>query len=429
MNMNENKTKVPINAKGAISVVSSWDEANVLAAARYVVVMCLILPVPMGTLSNELSAILLGMTLFALLLEVAAAIKNHLRLEGYFVYIAALGLYCMLSFVVDMLGCYHVGYNYIGLYLRTVLFILLLNNSKSRGESKECIVAVSFVCIALTLGNTASIIFFPSGVIKAGNSVYDWQPMYLLNNPNQFAFYQLAYLYISALCGSVLNRNVKIGVVPIMIWLLSVVGSLLPNERYVSTAGIIVLALAGLGLFLVNRSFIYRFRKVFLIIAMLMPVIVLFSASFHMQIISALESIGISTGSLQARFGIWGYAISEICESFLAGHGTTVQNFALEIQTGLLRSAHNNFLQILYYTGAIGLVLFLFATFTPVYSLGRNKHNSHNQLIWTILISAISSYFVLFCIEQMPYCVEYFVMLAMGIYSIACLGKQDEVAF
>lgn len=243
-----------------------------------------------------------------------------------------------------------------------------------------------------------------------------WQDIYLLGNANSYVFTFL--LALSAENVYSLLEYKKIGKRGYILVFAEWISFYLGGES-TSAAGMLCVTLYLLMMVAIRSRFVRAMfgfgskRAFILILCVLTLFIVMVNTSTIYQL---LEFIGIEQtdiGTFGSRVYIWRQAISRILESPVIGHGVVNGNFALSA-TGALRSGHNNFLQILYYSGIIGLSLY-FASIALIIKKIR-KCLGLDETLSIIYFIGILLYVLAFLVEQSPFSCEFIAFLVIGVF-------------
>lgn len=242
----------------------------------------------------------------------------------------------------------------------------------------------------------------------------EWQNIYLLGNANSYVFVYLLAITVDQSYNRLTKKKQGIKSYSlIVIELLSFV----INREIVSLTGFLCIAVFGFIIVLMNRNLLNRFvqmvssKAIFVIGIVVVAFILLLQTEY---IFVVFEKIGINKGDItnfNSRVYLWRNAISRIMTSPIIGHGTVDGNFATSL-TGRARSSHNNYLQILYYSGFIGLSLFLASGITTIINL--RKHCNKGNDVYTVYFVGIMLFYLSFLVEQSPYSGEFLSVIALG---------------
>ncbi|MCQ2512032.1 MAG: O-antigen ligase family protein [Lachnospiraceae bacterium] len=262
---------------------------------------------------------------------------------------------------------------------------------------------------ALTLLNFVSLLVFPNGMysylnyytacwllgFKSGHIVYQiaflffmalYTSLYLQNSKKRFFLYGAEALVLASTL-IIMNRTALLVLLPLII--ISVIPKL---RKFSGLFNSITYAACGLAM---NLLFVvFRGQELFrwLIVGI-----------FHRRM------------DLTHRTGVWDSALQAIKEKLAIGHG--YQTFAY---SDVIETTHNEYIEILYKMGIVGLIIFLAILIFIIYRLFKNRKNE--QVQWIALF--LGAFFLMFVMEQ--YAFVYFFYLFIFAYYSKDLQKIKE---
>lgn len=251
------------------------------------------------------------------------------------------------------------------------------------------------------------------------------QHFYLLDNPNSYFYFYIFALMVSAAYSVLASRH--IGVHFYAVFGMQLV-SYFVCMGSTSTTGLICVAFYAIMVSLIEKSV---FKKAVKYIADRMPyvtiiMLVVFAVLVYTNLIVGLMTIiGVNQTDItnfKSRIYIWKSALRVIAESPFLGHGVLNGEFAVSMTTRL-RSAHDNYLQILYYSGISGLFLYLASIFKVFYGVRRHLPD---QKLYLIYVYGIMAYLIGYLVEQNPYSAEFMSVLILGACMIGTMNGQKH---
>ena len=246
----------------------------------------------------------------------------------------------------------------------------------------------------LTLINFLSVVFFPQGVYRyLEHFVETW----FLGFKSGHIVYQLAFIFFSVMFFVLCDKKKRyISIIAVAVSLFSNI--LVRN----STATVILIPLA----IVIILPVILRFTKV-------MNILTYAGIGVFLQIVIMVlrrQDIfaGFITGVLHKRLdltyrtAVWDMAVKNIKEYPVAGHGYKDFVFTQNIIT-----THNEFLEILYKTGFIGLVIFLVIIAIVVFMLFKNRKKQAAAYISIFM----GLFFLMFLVEQYAFVYFFYIFI------------------
>jgi O-antigen ligase len=263
-----------------------------------------------------------------------------------------------------------------------------------------------FIMIAC---NLLSQVLIPNGIVEP-NGV-NWQPYFICSNANSFV-----YVYIFALAvGSILELKLynKIRIDVYLLWGIEFVSMLMGG----TSTGLVAVLLAGMYLLVIVRMPIKKLLKRFrVILTILICIFVYFIYFNNANMLS--NSIKMFTGedsSYSARIYIWQIAVEQIKLHPLLGYGTGTSNLAYDA-SGLARSGHNNYLQVLLQGGFIALSVYVLFVYRSLADIIKEKVIVADISFLIVYFALI--YMIVFFFEQNP--------IFIGFYSLLLLSRVLE---
>lgn len=253
---------------------------------------------------------------------------------------------------------------------------------------------------------------FPYGfnVILTGLQRY-----YLMGNANSFIFAFVIALMLSAFY-STATRN-KMGIHTLILCIMEVIAYFLCIGSTSTTGILCVVAYTGFIILLqfdfirqAMISSVKRFRVILIIVAFIFVFLVTTDYVSDFLVLIGMNESDIM--NFQSRMYLWNNALQKIKKSLIFGNGVLDGNFVVSL-TGRMRSAHNNYLQILYYSGLLGLIIYFVAIFKTIGELKRKKilNNDMYAVYSASILIVLIGYFV----EQNPFSIYFLVLLCFGI--------------
>lgn len=276
----------------------------------------------------------------------------------------------------------------------------------------------SLYCFLLCVFNLLSIIYLPNGFARGVE--HDWQAQYLLGNSNSFIFFFIfsSFVIIQAVeLSDAKNRSL------IWIFLVVILTSSLLAESSACIIGTISIVCTYVFSFKKTREFFTKhgFKIIILIIAFVIWIVFLdgWKSGFIMNFVTNQIN---EEANFLSRTGIWSTAVSVISKKPIVGYGTENFKFSYYISTAYgITSAHDNFLQILYYGGVLSLFAYLLMIFSLLKSKYYNDKNNHYfALAFTIL------YLVVYIVEQNPFYLGFYIILLSNRYKI---NKVNSISY
>ena len=278
------------------------------------------------------------------------------------------------------------------LYLGRLLLFCSLMKGKTETELIGLCRVLAMYVFALIVLNFFFLVALPEGIIPPGEA--SWQRQDILLNVNSYTFY---YVFAYGVASVGFRNDKRMPLIVLSLFAVEA-ASLLAHGKDTSETGVILLVATFISY--VGRGFINRRSQA----TINRVVVVLAAATFTLVIVlgswkwisELLAAAGLGSNTLTSRMEIWGNALDQIKSRGLRwGSGTGVAKFTIG-DGGMPRSAHNMYLQILYYGGIIALVAYTSLLSFPL--LEKPRHLSED--VWVTVCSCILLYVVLFFVEQ-----------------------------
>ncbi len=261
---------------------------------------------------------------------------------------------------------------------------------------------------ALTVLNFLSVLIFRNGMYFHVYTNSCW----LLGFKSGHIMYQLAFLFFFAIYSSLYLKDSKKRFLLFAAEALVFAATLLVENR---TALLILLPLIVLSAIPQLRNFSILFNSITYaacgLIMNILFVILRKQSLFEWLIVDILNK----RIDLTYRTDVWDSAFQAIKESPVIGHGYQTFTY-LNVET-----THNEFLEILFKTGIIGLIFFLAILVFIIYRLFKNRKNE--QIQWTSMF--LGAFFLMFVMEQYAF-VYFFYLFIFAYYGQNLSIIKDE---
>lgn len=270
----------------------------------------------------------------------------------------------------------------------------------------------------LTIVNFLSVVIFPQGVYKYLEHYAD---TWFLGFKSGHIAYQLAFIFFSVMFFVLCGKKKR------YISLIAIAISLASNVLVKNTTATVILAIIAVVVLIPP---ILRFTKVFNIltyagIGVFLQLVIMV---FRRQDIFAWFITGIlhKRIDLTYRTNIWDGAVKQIEGYPVAGHGYQDFVFSANVVT-----THNEFLEILYKTGFVGLVIFLIVIAVAVFMLFRYRKKQAAGYI-AVFTGAL---FLMFVVEQYAFVYFFYIFIfavrsgALDTFAEKQEQEKNETAF
>ncbi len=246
----------------------------------------------------------------------------------------------------------------------------------------------------LTAVNFLTVILFPGGLYKYLSHYTD---TWFLGFKSGHISYQLAFIFFSVMFFVICDKKKRF--IPLTGIALSLASNILVKN---TTATVILIPLA----IVIAIPPILKFTKVMniLVYTAVGVFFQLVIVVFRRQDIFAWFITGVlhKRLDLTRRINIWDMAIGKIEEQPVTGHGYQDFVFSERIVT-----THNEFLEILYKTGFIGLIIFLLILGIVIYRLFKNR--KMQAAMFTAFFTG--TFFIMFMVEQYAFVYFFYIFL------------------
>jgi O-antigen ligase len=303
--------------------------------------------------------------------------------------------------------------------LKIFAFLLFINYGKEKGRLHNYISCMSNVFSIFIIINIVGQIVFPNGFYQTlaaeGGYWQDWASIYFLGNDNTFCIQYLFYLAIIVLNSVLKNNHVNIwGIVMILLCDLSVVIAW-------TASGIVGCLVLTIALFIYRSktlsTFVLKHYKTWLFaIVVFFVVVVCLQATDWVSFITGALHKDIT---LSGRTIIWAQYMPVIAENPLLGYGTS--NSAMITFSGMQRSCHNQYLQIMLYGGVLALIAYVSMIWVSVKTIHRLKINAATLIVFAAVLLQT---FVLM-IEQNVFNIRIYVLLYVLYLLPYYFGKEE----
>ena len=254
---------------------------------------------------------------------------------------------------------------------------------------------------ALTVINFLTVLIFPEGMY----SYLDYYTeCWFLGFKSGHIIYQMAFLFFMAMYMHLYCQGRKIRFLLYAAEALVLASTLLVMNR---TALLVLLPLIVISLIPQLRKFTAVFNSItYAAIGLIMN---LLFVVFRKQAIFEWLIVGIfhRRMDLTYRTEVWDKAFEAIKSKPVIGHG--YQTF---VYSDIIETTHNEFLEMLFKTGIVGLVIFVAILLFVIYRLFKNRKNETTQ--WVALF--MGAFFLMFVMEQYAF-VYFFYLFIFAFYS------------
>ena len=262
---------------------------------------------------------------------------------------------------------------------------------------------------ALTVMNFLTVIIFPEGLYTY---LDHYDECWLLGFKSGHIVYQLAFIFFTAIYMNLYRKNRPERFILYGAEAMVLASNLLVMNR---TSLIVLLPVIVLSLIPALRHFSVLFNSITYaacgLIMNLLFVVLRKQELFRWLIVGIFNR----RMDLTHRTDVWDSAFNAIKEQPVIGHG--YQTFAY---SEIIETTHNEFLEILYKTGIVGLIIFLAILILVIWRLFKNRKNEQAQWISVFL----GAFFLMFVMEQ--YAFVYFFYLFIFAWYSADLKKIKE---
>lgn len=327
------------------------------------------------------------------------------RFSKFLIYLFVFIIYCFfITFI-------HSGFSNISFFIRILGFCTICDYGL-RNNTKIFLKSFETIFLLLLIINIATILLFPEGLYI--NPVNLTNQNWLLGYKNSHILFILPTIFVSII--NSLRNNNKIKINCWLIILLSFFNIVLVDSG-TSLVGLFILILMILLSKIVSKFKFFSARNYLIIFYVLVFLIVVlrFQNYFDYIIVDVLNRDLTFTG----RTYIWDYALESIKSNMLFGYGE--KSFIYFLRTGtVVKSTHDELLQIFYNYGIIGFTLFSTLLFIAVNKLSKNKNKKIAYVISTFLLV----WFIMMITES--YELQYFIYFLVFSFDIDYLETDSN---
>lgn len=276
-------------------------------------------------------------------------------------------------------------------------YIIIISMTYSKGRESAYLSGTSAYCAMICILNIVTQLCFQDGIYYVWDK--SWQPFFLCGNANSFVFF-----YIFSIGILVQNDIQKKGRIRLLTIIMNGI-TLASNIIGGTTTGTVILLLYFIFLLIQNNTFInfvtHYYKQLLLIASIIAVWFFVLDGWSSKGIIKLVQNLFNEDISYYQRGAIWLSAVSNIAGSPLVGYGTGTANLNADLD-GILRSAHNSFLQVALYGGLIALTLYV----SIIYISVRKIKNIHNNRVYFAFLTIVL-YLIAFMFEQNPLYIGY----------------------
>lgn len=302
--------------------------------------------------------------------------------------------------------------------LSLIAFLLIVENAFKQKQESVMFESMMFYFILITLLNLYSQLRY--GI----NGIYhdwenSWQAYYVCGNANSFVFFYLTGVGIS-MAYSWTNRK---GQIISYAYHLIVLYSLYYSYSIVnSSTGLVILS----GLFICRIFFLDNVKKI--IVKYYKPLLLIAFAGFTWLILMdgwkskwLLDFLNRSLNenkSFIERGAIWHNAVENILSKPIFGYGSGAVRISSDTE-GVLRSAHNNYLQLMIQGGIPELIFY----FILIWKCVKRHNELHRKEDFDVSI-VITFFLFSYLFEQNPFYIGFYLFLLLSF-----LIKNENIRF
>lgn len=237
-------------------------------------------------------------------------------------------------------------------------------------------------------------------------------PIYLLGGKNSVAITALPTIPIVYIYSYFIHEKLKI--IPLLLILISII-SIYISE---SGTGIVIALLSILFVFAPKRFFPSFFSYFFIYVVTFLSIVI-----FRLQEVflgNFIVNVLHKDITLTGRTYIWDWVISYIKQSWLLGYGRG--NDIVNTHFTNLYEAHNGILEILLFTGVLGLFFFFLILLLVGQKLSMNRRHIFSKL----LAFSIFCYLIIGLTESVYNSTEFWMLLVIS-FGIGGIIKQQNI--
>lgn len=291
----------------------------------------------------------------------------------------------------------------------TTLSICILISYSMKKNCLELITGMYYLYGTIIVLNFLSMIIFPKGISQE-NSNY---PIYFLGGKNALQMIILPSIFIIYLYSYKVYNRLKF--IPFFVILIGIV------SMYISESG------TGITLAIITMCYLFAYKKInlkaksylFISISIFITIVIfrLHEVLFGNFIVNVLGKDITLTG----RTYIWDLILKNIKEFWLIGLGRgntfIFDNFYLGVN-----ETHNGFLEILLYSGILGLIVFI-----TILLVIMNRLDSYYSVYSKILSFGIFSYMIVGLSESVFYKIELWILFIMS-YNVPYILEKIKIS-
>ena len=278
-----------------------------------------------------------------------------------------------------------------------------------KNDKMKIMKVLSSIFYFLMVLNTISFIIVPEGLAV---TQYLKTPIYLLGIDNRFSFTYIPGLCVIAIYDFMKNNKItKLTIIYFMITFITFV--------YFWSAG----ALVAESMFFIHYIFIYKLKykhftnKYFPIIIVSFLGLVVFRVQniFRFFIVDILHK----DLTFSSRTILWDKAIKIINNNMWLGTGIQKSEFSIKAISAF--HAHSHFLNIMFQSGIIGVIIYIYLIFDAFKKLNEYRKNVIAQMVaFTLFVL-----FIMLTVDTFDITANLFLIICIG-YNISCFNQKGE---
>lgn len=278
-----------------------------------------------------------------------------------------------------------------------------------KNDKMKIMKVLSSIFYFLMVLNTISFIIVPEGLAV---TQYLKTPIYLLGIDNRFSFTYIPGLCVIAIYDFMKNNKItKLTIIYFLITFITFV--------YFWSAG----ALVAESMFFIYYIFIYKLKykhftnKYFPIIIVSFLGLVVFRVQniFRFFIVDILHK----DLTFSSRTILWDKAIKIINNNMWLGTGIQKSEFSIKAISAF--HAHSHFLNIMFQSGIIGVIIYIYLIFDAFKRLNEYRKNVIAQMVaFTLFVL-----FIMLTVDTFDITANLFLIICIG-YNISCFNQKGE---
>lgn len=310
-------------------------------------------------------------------------------------------------------------------YMSIVILSAVLNETLTSGIFYTVTVFTSFfIYISYTLRNFQELIIglyylfsfiivanFLTFLIGGLNIGTDGLPIYLLGGKNAIAMTTLPTIPIIYLYSYTIHKKLKI--FPLLLILICAI------SLYLSDSGTGIIISFLIILFIVFPKKVFPTFKTYLYIYMVVFFTIIIFRLQELLFGDFITNVLHKDMTFTGRTYIWDFVLNAMKESWILGFGRG--NDIISHYFFNLNETHNGVLEIMIYSGLLGLMFFLIILFVVSNKLSINK----NHIISKILSFSIFAYMIIGLTESVFYKKEFWILIFIS-YSVEHIIKSTD---